>query len=194
MKMSTLLAQLLVLSLCTAVACAEDKKSNPFQEYVEKYGPPGPEHKRLEPLVGTWHTKVRCWMDPTQAPQVSEGTLVRKSIMGGRFIQEDVDGTMMDKPFRGLGLVGFDRAKKKYVATWIDSVSTAMQHSHGTYDEANKTWTFRQEGECPITGKHVRLRDTLHIVNADEQQLDMFRQLGDEKEMKVMEITLTRKK
>jgi len=170
-----------------------DSKKNLFQQYTEKYGPPGPEHKLLEPLVGSWHAKVNCWMDPTQPAQASDGTLVRKSIMGGRFVQEDYDGKMMDQPFQGLGILGYDRAKKQFVTTWIDSISTAIQHSHGTYDESAKTWTFRHEDDCPITGNRVRMRDTLRIVSADEQQMEMYRQLGDEKEVKMMEIVLTRK-
>jgi hypothetical protein len=197
MKAYTFVASVLVVSACAAMALAQERadgKKNLFQEYMEKYGPPGPEHKSLEPLVGTWTAKVRCWMDPTQAPVASDGTLVRKSIMGGRFVQEDYDGKMMGRPFQGLGIMGFDRAKKKYVATWLDSVSTSMPQSYGTYDEGSKTWTFRHDDECPITGKHVRMRDTLRIVNADEQEMAMYRQLGDDKEAKVMEIMLTRKK
>jgi hypothetical protein len=161
---------------------------------MEKYGPPGPEHKLLEPLVGTWHARVSCWMDPSQGPQTSTGTLVRKSIMDGRFVQQHFDGKMMDRPFQGLGFIGYDRGQKKFVTTWIDSVSTAIQTTHGTYDESSRTWTFRHEGDCPLTGKRVHMRDTLRIVSADEEQLEMYRRLGEEKEVKMMEIVLTRKK
>jgi len=42
-------------------------------------------------------------MDPNQSPQTSEGTLDRKSIFDGRFIQENVEGKMNDQPFHGFG-------------------------------------------------------------------------------------------
>ena len=61
-------------------------------------------------------------------------------------------------------------------------------------DEATKTWTFKNEDICPITDKPVKSRNTLRIVSANEQQLEFFHQLGDEKEMKMMVISLTRKK
>jgi len=144
--------------------------------------------------VGTYHTKVKMWLDPSQPAQVSEGTLVRKSILGGRFLQEEVTGKLADHPYQGVGTMGYDRAKKKFVSTWIDSVSTAIHLSHGTYDEGTKTWTFKQDDTCPITGKPVKMRDTLRIVSAEEQQMEMFRQLGDEKEVKSMELTFIRKK
>ena len=196
MKASIFLAPLLLLTVCAAVVLAEDKanEKNLFQQYVEKFGPPGPEHKLLEPLIGTWNAKIKTWTDPTQPPQVSDGALVRKSILGGRFVQEDFDGVLMDRPFQGIGTMGYDRAKKKFVCSWIDSASTAIHVSQGTYDEAAKTWTFKHEDTCPITGKQVKMRDTVRIVNADEQQIEMYRQLGDDKEMKAMEIALTRKK
>jgi hypothetical protein len=192
----------ILLALSLALSCgvlvhaegnADDKK-NLFAEYMQKYGRPGPEHKLLEPLVGTWNSKCKMWLDPAATPQVSEGTLVRKSILGGRFICEEFDGKMMDKPFQGFGTMGYDRAKEKFVSTWIDSVSTAIHMSQGSYDATTKTFTFKNEETCPITKKPVKTRDTLKVVSDNEQVMEMYRQMGDEKEMKTMEITLTRKK
>jgi Protein of unknown function (DUF1579) len=195
MKTRIFVAHLLLLTLCGAVALADDKadgKKNLMKEYFEKFGQPGPEHKLLQPLVGHWQAKMRCWMDPNEAPKVSEGEVVRKAIFDGRFIAEEVTGEIMNHPFKGIGLMGYDRAKKKFVASWVDNMDTAIRECHGTYDETNKTWTFKHEGTCPITNKHVTMRDTLRIVSDNEQQMDMYRQLGDEKEFKTMEITLKR--
>jgi hypothetical protein len=197
MRVRLFLAQLLLLTGCAVVGLADEKgvdKKKLFEDYTQKFGTPGPEHKLLEPLVGTWEAKVKFWMDPGESPQTSEGTLVRKSILDGRFVQEQYEGKIADKPFHGVGMRGYDRGKKKYTATWADSMSTALHECEGTYDDATKTWTFRSECECPITGKHVTMRDTLRIVSPDEERLEMYRQLGDEKEMKMMEITLNRKK
>ena len=197
MKRSTFLSQLLVLTACAAVVLAADKavdKKKLFEEYMQKFGPPGPEHKFLEPLVGNWQAKVKMWMDPSQPPQTGDGTLTRKAILGGRFIQEEYNGKMGEHPFQGVGTMGYDRAKKKYVSTWMDSMSTAIHMSKGTYDESAKTWTFTNEEDCPITGERVKMRDVLRIVGPDEQQMTMYRQMGGEKEEKMMEITFTRQK
>lgn len=191
--MGRILLTLALVLAGSAFVQADDKK-NLFAEYMQKYGPPGPEHKLLEPLVGTWAAKSKMWMDPTQAPVLSEGTLVRKSVLGGRFVQEEFDGKMMGQPFQGIGTVGYDRAKQKFVATWIDSVSTALPISYGTYDAATKTFTYKSDETCPITNKPVKMRDTLKLVSENEQVMEMYRQMGDEKETKMMEITFTRKK
>ena len=191
--MRSVLAQALLLTMSAALL-GQDSNKELFQQYAEKFGPPGPEHKFLEPLAGTWHAACKFWMDPSQSPQMSEGTLVRTSVLDGRFIQEEFAGKLLDKPYNGKGTIGYDRAKRKFVTTWIDSMSTALHLSYGSYDESTKTWTFKAEEDCPITGKRVKTRDTLRVVSADEQQLEMFRQMGDEKEMRMMEINLTRKK
>jgi hypothetical protein len=186
---------LVAASVAAVLPQAQADDKNLFQQYVEKFGPPGPEHKMLEALIGTWQAEVKMWMEPGQAPNVSTGTLTRKLILGGRFIHEDFKGKLLDdKTFHGIGTLGFDRAKRKYVAVWIDSVSTAIGMSKGDYDESARTWTFKHEDTCPITGKHLKMRDTLRIISPDQQEMDMYRQLGDEKEMKTMEIRLTRQK
>jgi len=193
----TLSIPLLLVAVSTAMVFAQDRgetNKNLFKEYVEKFGAPGPEHKLLQPLVGTWRAEVKVWMDPDQSPQVSEGTLVRKSILDGRFIHEDYQGKMLDKPFQGFGTMGYDRAKRKYVTAWIDSISTALESAQGVFDEATQTWTFKHEDDCPITGKRIKMRDTLRIMNPNQQHMEMYRQLGAEKEMKTMEIHLTRQK
>jgi hypothetical protein len=185
---------LLLTGFLVGAADKPDASKNLFQQYIEKYGSPGPEHKQLEPLVGSWNAKVSCWMDPNQPAHKSEGTAERKWILDGRFVEEHFDGKMLDKPFHGLGVLGFDRARNKFSCLWLDSVVTSMHLSKGTYDESAKTFTFKCEEECPITQKHVRMRNTLRLVSNDEQVMEMHRQLGDEKEMKVLEITFTRKK
>ena len=35
---------------------------------------PGPAHKTLDGMVGTWDTKVKSWMNPTTPPMESTGT------------------------------------------------------------------------------------------------------------------------
>ncbi len=197
MKTRIFLAQLVLLTLCGAVALADDTaegKKNLFKEYVEKFGSAGPEHKFLEPLVGHFTAKVRMWADPEQPPKVVEGEAVRKTIFEGRFLVEEFmcDMKNAERPFRGIGFIGFDRGHKKWETVWLDSMDTAMKDSKGTYDESTKTWTFKNEGTCPITGKPLKTREVLHIVNNNEQQFDMYRQLGDEKEFKALEVIFTR--
>ncbi len=198
MKARFILA-LTALTTLAGLAClpaiprgAAQEKKDPFAALPQ----PGPEHKMLAAMSGTWEAKVKFWMDPSKPPQESTGTMVKKMILDGRFMQENYkdNGEMFGKPFLGQGLVGYDAPKKKFVMAWADSMSTTLSISHGTYDESAKTITFRGEEEIPGMGK-FKTRDVLKIVSTDMQHMEMFREPeGSGKEFKVLEIHYTRKK
>ena len=64
MRKFVFVAPLLILTACAAVLLAEDKadaNKNLFQQYMEKYGPPGPEHKLLEPLANVPPKPATRW-------------------------------------------------------------------------------------------------------------------------------------
>jgi hypothetical protein len=168
---------------------AGDKKDDPFAHMPK----PGPEHKMLARSEGTWEAKLKSWMDPKKPPEESTGTMVRKMIMDGRFLQEKVKTKLMGKSFEGLGIVGYDALKKKYVMSWVDNLGTNITIAYGTYDEKAKTLTFTREEEMPKVGK-VKMRDVLKMVSDDEQLFEIYEQVGSEPEVKVLEVTYTRKK
>jgi hypothetical protein len=173
-------------SLCAALRAGE-KKGPPEPP------PPAPEHKLLKDLVGTFNADVTIYVGSDQKME-SKGTMTRQLILDGRFLQESYDGTFAGKPFKGMGLTGYDTNKKKYVGVWVDSVSNAMMTSEGTYDAKTKTYHFSGDDLDPFSGKPMKARDVLKVVSADEQVMEMYRQPAGEKEFKMMEIRYTRKK
>ena len=173
-----------------------DKKKD--EDPFAKLPKPGPEHKLLAKLEGTWNAKVKSWFGPGE-PKESSGVMVRTMIMDGRFLHEEFQGEFLGKKFLGSGVTGFDVNKKKFVMAWIDNFGTGIDTRTGTYDKDNKTFTFQGEEDSPETGK-TKIRDVLKLVSAEEQVFEMYRTpLGttekktDGKEIKVMEITYTRK-
>jgi hypothetical protein len=57
---------------------------------------PGPEHARLRPLEGSWTFTSKFWMDPSQPPLETKGTIERRWVLGGRFLEERIEGTGFD--------------------------------------------------------------------------------------------------
>ena len=93
---------------------------------------PGPEHKELAKLVGKWEVIGKFWMGtPDDGKAGPPGTSEFKSILGGRYIQQDFTGTFMGKPYTGMGVMGYDRYAKHYTAYWNDSVSTMPMFNFG---------------------------------------------------------------
>jgi hypothetical protein len=154
----------------------------------------GPEHKLLESLVGTFDADVKVYYFDSTKPKSSKGVLTRQMILGGNFLEEKFAGEFFGSKFTGLGIVGFDQNKKKFVTTWCDSMSTSLMLTEGTYDADKKTLINLGEDIEPNTKKKMKTRDVLKIISPDAQTFEMFRLPDGEKlESKVMEIRYTRK-
>jgi hypothetical protein len=159
-------------------------------------------HKLLASLDGTWSYTVKMWMngDPSSKPDISKGTAVRKSIMGGRYAMMDItgkmempgaDGKMQSMEFKGHAMEGYDNVKKKFVGTWMDNMGTGIMMSEGTYDEPSKTFTYTSEYE-PMPGMKQQIRETVKLTDKNHMTLEWYENRGGQ-EVKTMQIDYTRK-
>jgi Protein of unknown function (DUF1579) len=189
------LAAALGVSL-VAPAGAQDKKKaadeKAAMEAWQKAMTPGDGQKKLEPLVGTFDVKVRTWMDPSRPPDDSTGTSINTWVLGDRFVQMKYEGVFLGGPFNGIGYTGYDNVSKKYVSTWMDTASTGMMWSTGTFD--GKSLMTKATVSDPMSGKATPVDEKLTIADADHSTLEMFGKGPDGKMFKMMEIQYTRKK
>ena len=98
----------------------------------------------------------------------------------------------MGRPYTGMGITGYDNLHKKYVSIWIDTMGTAPFMMEGTGSADGKTITLKGQHAEP-SGGHMTHRAVWKIVDSNTQTFDMWGNHGGGKEMKVMEITYTRK-
>jgi Protein of unknown function (DUF1579) len=178
------------LGLVTVVAVAGSAWA---QQPDFKIPQPGPEHKVLEPLVGAWRAKAKIYLDPSKPPQDAEGVMMRKWIMDGRFLQEEFDGKLFGMTFKGMGVMGYDPQKKKYVSSWVDNMTLSIMTSTGDYDAKTKTLTSYSEQNDP-SGMKVKTRDVVRIIDNDHHVLEMYRTPEKGKETKMMEVDMVRVK
>ena len=177
-------------------SAAPDDNSGPTHEINFGDPPPvkrGDEHKILRTMAGVFDTKVKIYADQNAVPLESSGVLTRKMILKGNFLQERYEGKISDNAFSGLGFIGYDQAKKKFVVTWMDSMSTRTYIMEGTYDTEKKSITTFGTDFDPTSGKAVKARDVLKIISPTEQVLEMYRQAEGASEIKIMEFRYTRK-
>ena len=163
-----------------------------MMDVYKKLATPGTPHKQLASMAGTWNTKTKSWMDPTQPPMESTGACEQVALLGGRFLQQTCTGEMMGSPFTGIGITGYDNHTKKYVTTWMDSMGTGIYFFEGTASADGKTITQESRYDDPIQGP-MTWRGVTKIVNDDSQVFEMYGTSKGGKEMKMMEITYTRK-
>ena len=148
---------------------------------------PGPEHEHLKKLEGTWNAKMKMGDNETPA------TATYKMVCGGMWLMSDFQGEFDGQKFSGRGLDGYDPEKKKYVAVWVDSMSTRPMLLEGTHDKEKKTTTMTGEAPGP-DGKLAKHKMMTHMPDDDHMTFTMFIIDADGKENKVMTIEYTRKK
>lgn len=199
MKSLLLLVFALALSLGLSVSSQADQQADMEKmkaEYMAKweaYATPGEGHKVMEQLVGNWVYDLKYWSAPNTPPEESKGTNDVKWILGNRFLEMDVNGTAMGQPFQGMGIMGYDNAKKEYVNTWIDNMGTGMMNASGTYDAETKTMTEEGTFTDPMTGNQ-KFKSVTKFISPDSFSYEMYTYGPDGSEFRNMEIIYTRKK
>jgi hypothetical protein len=186
----SLLTLLLFLLLMPTTMFAQEEMSAEQKAWMD-YMTPGPMHEMMAKTVGDWKSKNTFWMDPAGEPMVSEGTAKFEMILGGRYLKSTHYGMVMGMPMEGINLQCYDNATKEFSATWIDNMGTGMSVSKGTYDEATKTLNFTGTMVDPMSGKELKYRQTIQLLNDNHQVMEMF-VYADGKEFKNMIVELTR--
>jgi len=188
----------LFVTLTVATALAKDKKSEKqmdpqaMMETYKKLATPGEPHKLFASLAGSWTTKTKEWMEPDKPPMESTGSAEMKMLLDGRFLQQEFTGDMMGQPYSGIGISAYDNLRKRYVTMWIDSMGTGIFTMEGTASADGKTITL--EGQhAELGGGQMTHRAVWKIVDSNTQTFDMYGTHEHGKEMKMMEITYTRK-
>src|SRR5262245_41794908 len=88
-----------------------------------KAGEPGSELANLKAFVGTWELTVEGVQE--------KGSAQIKSILGGRFITEDVKLSFGNLKMEWHGVYGYDRVKKQYTGVWFDNMANTTESSSG---------------------------------------------------------------
>jgi hypothetical protein len=163
-----------------------------MMEVYMKLATPGEPHGLLASLEGTWTTKTTGWMAPDQPPMQGTGTCEQKMLLDGRYLQQEYTGEMMGSLFSGINLIGYDNHTKKYVSTWIDSMSTGIYLFEGTASADGKTITQDTSYDDPVRGPMV-WRSVTRVVDDNTLEYEMYVTPEGGKEEKMMEMTVTRK-
>lgn len=153
---------------------------------------PGPAHEVLKMDVGTWDAVVEFSPAPGAPTMTSKGVEVNTIGCGGLCLIADFKGEAMGAPFHGHGVTVWDPAKKKYVATWTDSMSSGMTLGEMTYDATGKKAEGWMEGP-DMTGKTTKMRAVVEY-KGNTRAMTSYGPGPDGKEVQMLKITYTRRK
>lgn len=155
---------------------------------------PGEPHGRLAALAGTWDVAIRLWPEPGGTPLSATGTAVRRMILDGRVLEEELKSDLGGSGFTGRLLVGYDNQEQRYWSAWSDSLSTALLVSHGQCTPAGTVCTLFGEARDPATGILATTKDVLFVQSPDRQRVESWRYLATGEAVKLMELVYERRR
>ena len=147
---------------------------------------PGPQHKLLEKMTGEWNSTTEMYLQgPDAPPVVTQGKSMRKMVLGGRFVLQEEDASMMlpnaetgdleSIPWNGMGLFGYDNIRNLYTACWADSMGTQIITMKGAADPAGRVFTYYGEMDEPMLGVIGRtVKYVTTIVDENTQTFEIF--------------------
>jgi hypothetical protein len=180
--MKTIAAVLAVAAFAAAPGPAQDMPDFPK---------PQKEHEWLAQLAGEWTSEAEIIMDPEKPPMKTKGTETSRMIGGFWFFAEN-KGDMMGAPFTGLLTLGYSPEKKKYIGTWVDSMTSVLWTYEGSVDAAGKKITIEAEGPG-MDGKPCKFREAIEVMDKDRKVFTSAME-KDGKFVNHLTITYTRKK
>lgn len=137
------------------------------------------EHAWLEKFVGQWSTDMKAKMGPDQPAMQCNGTMSSRSI-GGFWVINEMKGDMAGEPMTGIQTIGYDTTKKRYVGTWVDSMTSYMWRYEGSVDKTGKVLTLEADGPNFMSeGKLTKFQDIYEVSSEDELKMTS-RMQGDD--------------
>ena len=175
-----------LLFICISQLFAQDQ-----QRAWQNYMTPGPVHEMMAKSAGQWNSELTLWTDSAQPPQTYDVSCTMEMFMGGRYLKCSSKGTMMNMPFEGMMLLGYDNAKKEFTSVWYDNFGTGTTVAKGTYNNEDSTLTLTGTMIDPGTGNDIKYREIMKFIDNDNRMMTMY-VMQDNKEFKNMEQVFTR--
>ena len=135
---------------------------------------PSPEHGYFKKMVGTWDCTMKM------GPQESKAT-ARYRMIGGFWLVGNFNGDIQGMKFEGHETMGWDPKKKKYVGTWMDSMSPYGMNMESELDSSKKTMTATGDA-MNMEGKMAKFKMVSEWKNDDEMTMTMYEEKGGKME------------
>lgn len=169
-KLCTYALSAALLFLAAPAVAQEDAEAMAvWQEYMT----PGEEHQHMAQGAGEWRQELTFWMAPGGEAQQATSTSTVEAILGGRYLSEEMTGTMMGMPFEGRGTFGYDNAKDQHFMTWVDNMGTGLMVGWGVPEGENKV-AYSGTFVDPATGEDKPFRTVVTEVDANHMIMEMY--------------------
>lgn len=122
----------------------------------------------LQQFVGEWSVDSYAVMEPGEDPYHFEGN-EKARMLGGQWLVSEYISEVEGVTLNSILTIGYDPAKEKFVATYVNAMQTRLWTYEGTLDDEGTTLTLRTEG--PFMGDPSRTAEFRVVIDhkdADE--------------------------
>jgi len=175
-------------------ASAGDTPADSDQDWRAALRMPGPDHERLNALIGEWTTTIKQWTGPESEAVELTGTMTSRWILDGRFVEERAEnGTSQGGRYESLGYLGYNRQTELYERFWMTNSSTGVFTERGRYDPDENV--IRMEGSEMAAGSLVVIltASELKIESPSRHVLTAYATSVEGVRWKQLEIVYTKK-
>lgn len=135
---------------------------------------PRREHHALDPLVGTWTTRLVDVAADGKESDPHPGSANIKWVLGGRYLSWDATLEIGGDVHETTGYLGYDLNQGEYQLLMISDLATGMSVARGRGDIGGKGIRLSIEVVDPTSGAIKRAQSTLRIIGKDRFELDQL--------------------
>ena len=154
---------------------------------------PGKIHEQLARMAGDYTTVSKFMMKPGDPGRETQGSAKLKTILGGRFIMEETEGSLLGQKNSGFHLLGYNNGAGQYEGTWAYTGSTALMNLKGSSKDDGKTIELAATYE-QIKGTVTNLTVVIRQIDDDHLVVALIAKGPDGKQGPTLETSYTRKK
>jgi hypothetical protein len=151
-------------------------------------------HFHLTQLEGEWDGTTKTWFEPNQLADESPMQGKIKSVLNGRFLLYEYQGSLAGKPFEGVAIIGFSIDNDRFQCAWIDSfhMGTGIMFSEGR--NPNKFFSVLGNYGGPEMPEPWGWRTEIDLLEKDRLVITAFNITPAGEEAKATETIYSRRK
>jgi len=177
----------------SAGLASPNSQDKPTEAEASEVPGPGDPQSHLAAMVGEWDLTIRVWTQPDSEPIETRGSASARWILGDHFVETRLEGEVLNSPFEGLRIEGYDVAASLFISTWRDSRGTYTLVFSGRCDTTCGIRTMTADFIDPVSKTELTIKSVTTIIGNDSYKYESYIVTPGGTELRNMELEATRR-